>query len=80
MTRPTRYLLRMTVFLIAVAIVIAALFFNLVQAFEQNPGLNGLILAVLLLGIGYIIRQVLLLRPEVEWIETFRGTEPSAAR
>lgn len=77
MTRPTRYLLRITVFLFAVTIVAAALFGNLMAAFEQNPGLNGLILAVLLLGIGYVIRQVLLLRPEVEWIETFRGTEPS---
>ena len=75
MTRPTRYLFRMALFLAIVAIVVAVLFGNLMEAFQQNFGLNGMILAVLALGIVYVIRQVLLLRPEVDWIETFRGTE-----
>ncbi|MCH6588474.1 MAG: flagellar motor protein MotA [Proteobacteria bacterium] len=32
-------------------------------------GLNGLILGVLLLGIIYIFRQVIILRPEINWLE-----------
>ncbi len=30
---------------------------------------NGLILGVLLLGIVYIFRQVIVLRPEIDWLE-----------
>jgi hypothetical protein len=41
-----------------------------------NPAINGLILGVLLLGIVYAFRQVLLLHPEVRWIDTFRRSEP----
>ena len=79
MTRPTRYLVRMAFFLFAVSLVIAPLFGNLVSAFEQNPGLNGLILAVLVLGIGYVIREVWKLRTEVDWIEAFRSAEPGSS-
>ena len=76
MTRPTRFLFRMALFLAIVAIASGALFGELVFAFQQNFGLNGMIVAVLVLGIAYVIRQVLALRPEVAWIENFRGTEP----
>ena len=79
MTRPTRYLVRMAFFLFAVSLVIATLFGNLASAFEQNPGLNGLILAVLVLGIGYVIREVWKLRTEVDWIEAFRSAEPGSS-
>jgi hypothetical protein len=37
-----------------------------------NPAVNGVILGILVAGIAYIIRQVLLLNPEVAWIEDFR--------
>ncbi len=76
MTRPTRYLTRMGIFLVAVGVVAAVLFGGIESAFMANPALNGLIVAVLLLGILYTIRQVFSLRPEVEWIETFRRGEP----
>ncbi|MCG8692890.1 MAG: hypothetical protein MI806_16935 [Minwuiales bacterium] len=76
MTRPTRYLTRMGIFLVAVGVVAAVLFGGIESAFMANPALNGLIIAVLLLGILYTIRQVFSLRPEVEWIETFRRDEP----
>lgn len=76
MTRPTRYLTRMGIFLVAVGVVAAVLFGGIESAFMANPALNGLIIAVLLLGILYTIRQVFSLRPEVEWIETFRREEP----
>ena len=79
MTRPTRYLVRMAFFLLAVGLVIATLFGNLISAFEQNTALNGLILAVLVLGVGYVIREVWKLRTEVDWIEAFRAAEPGSS-
>jgi hypothetical protein len=38
-----------------------------------NPLLNGLILGVLLTGIILNIRQVIMLKPELEWLESFQG-------
>jgi hypothetical protein len=41
-----------------------------------NPGLNGLIIAVLLIGIVYAFRQVLRLYPEINWVNNFRISDP----
>ena len=76
MTRPQRYLGRMIAFVIVVALIAGALAGELKGAFLANPVLNGVILAVLILGIAYILRQVLQLKPEVDWIETYRRNEP----
>jgi hypothetical protein len=76
MTGPQRYLIRMAIFLAIVLAVGGALFVPLARAFAANAALNGLILGVLILGIVLIFRQVLLLQPEVAWIETFRRNEP----
>ena len=75
MTHPTRYLRRMLVFVFVVLILAGLLIGPLYRAFLANPPLNGLILIVLLFGIGYIFRQVTMLRREVDWIETFRRAE-----
>ncbi|HEY8611485.1 MAG TPA: flagellar motor protein MotA, partial [Roseomonas sp.] len=75
MTSPTRYLLRMVLFLVCVAVVAALLFGELRHAFAVNPVLNALILGVLLLGTGWCIRQVMLLKNEVDWLEAFRATQ-----
>ncbi|WP_119168594.1 flagellar motor protein MotA [Algihabitans albus] len=72
MTRPRIYLLRMAVFLGFVAVAAALLFPRLQEAFLANAVLNGMILGVLLLGIGYSIRQVLLLQPEVSYLEQLK--------
>jgi hypothetical protein len=74
MTRPRKYLIRMTVFLVAVTVLCGALFQPLYHAFMTNAPLNGLIIGVLVLGIIYNFRQVLMLYPEVAWIENFRAT------
>ncbi|MDJ0389375.1 MotA/TolQ/ExbB proton channel family protein [Roseomonas sp. E05] len=79
MTRPTQYLLRMLVFLAAVAAIAVVLSGALTRAFAANPVLNSVIFAVLLLGIGWNIRQVLGLRPEVEWLEGFRTARPGGS-
>ena len=72
MTRPTTYFLRMLLFLAVVAAVVVVLFPTLLAAFQANPVLDGLILAVLLLGIVWNLVMVLRLSPEVRWIETLR--------
>jgi hypothetical protein len=70
--RPRRFLVRMGLFLLLVAALAAALGKPLSDAFMGNPAVNGVIVGILLLGIAYIFRQVLLLAPEIEWIEGFR--------
>lgn len=72
MTRPTPYLIRMLVFLVAVAGVTGLLFAELLTAFDANPLLNSLILLVLALGIAWNLRQVLRVFSEVAWLVTFQ--------
>jgi hypothetical protein len=72
MNRSDRFLIRMAVFVVLVAALAAALLRPLSTAFMGNPGINGVILGILLCGIVYIFRQVLLLNPEIAWIEDFR--------
>ncbi len=77
MTSPTTFLWRMLGFLGAVAVLVVLLSGELAHAFGANILLNSVIAAVLLLGIGWNIRQVLALTREVEWLEAFRN--PAAA-
>src|ERR1700693_2733945 len=72
MSRSGRFLVRMAVFLLLVCALAAVLFGPLGTAFMGNPGINGVILGILLCGIVYIFRQVLMLNPETAWIEDFR--------
>jgi hypothetical protein len=72
MTRPTLYLIRMLIFLIAVIAVVILLFDALISAFANNVLLNSLIVLVLLIGIGWNVRQVMRLTPEVTWVEGFQ--------
>ena len=79
MTRPRLFLTRMTLFLVATIAVAAVMSDTLAKTFASNPLLNGLILLVLLLGIGYIFRQVFSLYGELRWIEAFRSSQPKLA-
>ena len=72
MTRPRKYLIRMFVFVIAITGLCGFLFLPLQGAFMANAPLNGLIVGVLVIGIIYNFRQVLMLYPEVAWIEGFQ--------
>src|SRR5262249_7516424 len=82
MNHSRRFLLRMILFLLLVTVLAVALGRPLVTAFMGNPGVNGVILVILLAGIAYILRQVLLLDPEIDWIENFRyhqdGDDPTS--
>ena len=42
------------------------------RSFLNNPGLNGLIIGVLVLGIIYAFRQVMRLYPEIRWVNACR--------
>jgi hypothetical protein len=72
MNRSGRFLVRMAVFVLAVCALAGVLFDPLSTAFMGNPGINGVILGILLCGVIYIFRQVLMLDPEIAWIEDFR--------
>lgn len=72
MSTPKRFLTRMALFLVAVLVAVGLLFPALQVAFMAAPILNGMIIAVLLVGIVYIFRQVLMLGPEAAWIESYR--------
>ena len=72
MTRPRKYLIRMFVFVIAITGLCGFLFLPLQGAFMANAPLNGLIVGVLVIGVIYNFRQVLMLYPEVAWIEEFQ--------
>ena len=80
MTNPRRFLLRMFFFLIAVGLVAFFLYVPLQGAFMANAPLNGLIIGVLVLGIIYNFRQVIMLYPEVSWIEDFRQNKPVSSQ
>ena len=75
MNQSRRFLLRMVLFLVLVAGLATWLGRPLVNAFMGNPAVNGVILGILIAGIIYIFRQVLLLDPELEWIENFRSRQ-----
>ena len=80
LTRPSRYLIRMAVFVAVVGGIAALLSPALVPYFMGNPAVNGVILAILLAGIIYIFRQVMRLNPEVAWIERFRRNQANLSR
>ena len=72
MNGPGRYLFRMLVFLTIVFLVGAGLSPQLKDAFQANGWLNGMIMGVLGFGIIYIFRQVVMLRPEIKWLDHLR--------
>ncbi|HEY4133829.1 MAG TPA: flagellar motor protein MotA [Alphaproteobacteria bacterium] len=72
MSSPQNYLTRMAIFLVFVLAACGALAGVLRAAFLHNPYLNTLILGVAALGIVLIFRQVILLKSEAAWLESWR--------
>lgn len=79
MNRHKRFLNRMVVFVLAVGLLLALLIEPISRAFLANPLLNGVIAAVLVVGVVYAFRQVLMLRPEADWLAAYRRGEPETA-
>lgn len=77
LSSPQVFLWRMIIFLIIVGFIALVLYQQIITAFVSNPGLNGLILAVLIIGILLSLRQVLLLFREVQWVNGFRRSDPN---
>src|SRR5207253_10125306 len=67
LSSPRIFLVRMLVFLILCALIVVVLNRQIWAAFLANPGLNALIIGVLLIGIVLAFRQVIRLFPEVNW-------------
>jgi hypothetical protein len=76
LSSPRIFLVRMLVFLVLVALIAVILYRQILGAFMSNPGLNGLILGVLFIGILLSFRQVIRLFPEVAWVNNFRLADP----
>jgi hypothetical protein len=79
LSSPRIFLVRMVVFLILCALVVVVLYKQIVVAFMANPGLNALIIGVLLIGVALAFRQVIRLFPEVNWVNGFRLADPGLA-
>jgi hypothetical protein len=79
LTTPRIFLVRMTVFLILCSLVVVVLYKQILTAFMANPGLNALILGVMLIGIALAFRQVIRLFREVNWVNGFRLADPGLA-
>src|SRR5437764_8713080 len=79
LSSPRIFLLRMVVFLILCALIAVVLYRQIWGAFLANPGLNALIIGVLIIGIALAFRQVIRLFPEVNWVNGFRLADPGLA-
>src|SRR5215207_1703835 len=79
LSSPRIYLIRMLVFLILCALLVVVLYRQIWEAFRANPGLNALIVGVLLIGIALSFRQVIRLYPEINWVNGFRLADPGLA-
>ena len=79
LSSPRIFLLRMLVFLVLCGLFAVILYKQIWVAFLANPGLNTLILSVLLIGIMLTFRQVWRLFPEVAWVNGFRLADPGLA-
>jgi biopolymer transport protein ExbB/TolQ len=73
---PRIFLFRMLVFLALVGLVVFVLQREVQIAFMANPGLNGVIVAVGLIGVILSFRQVIRLFREARWVNTFRLADP----
>jgi hypothetical protein len=78
MSNPLPYLVRMLLFLAAVAGLAFVLRHDLLRVFLNTPILNGVIVGVLAIGIFFVMRQVISLWPEVRWLRRFQHREQGA--
>src|ERR1700732_1572581 len=79
LSSPRIFLVRMLVFLILCGLIAFVLQRQIFNAFLANPWLNGLIIAVLLIGIILSFHHVIRLFPEVAWVNGYRSADPKLA-
>src|SRR5579859_540307 len=76
LSSPRIFLFRMLVFLTLCSLLVVVLYKQIWLAFLANPGLNALIVLVLLIGIIFAFQQVIRLYPEIGWVNSFRIADP----
>ncbi len=79
LSSPRIFLFRMLGFVALFGGVVFLLHQQIEVAFWANPGLNSLIIFVLLVGIGLAFRQVLRLSPEIAWVNRVRVPDRTTA-
>ncbi|MBM6594981.1 hypothetical protein [Microvirga pudoricolor] len=79
LTPPRIYLIRMAVFLVLAGFIAFILYKQILEAFLANPGLNALILGVMVIGIVLAIRQAWRLYPEIHWVNALHRSEDGIA-
>src|SRR5260370_36519274 len=78
MSNPLPYLVRMLLFLAAVVGLAYLLRHDLLRVFMNTPILNSVIVAVLVIGIFFVMRQGISLWPEGRWLRRFPYREGGA--
>lgn len=73
MRYPTRYIIRMVVFLAIIGTLGGLLYTPLKFAFLGNPVINSIILFSLIVGIVFVFRQTTKLLPEYRWMIAMRA-------
>jgi hypothetical protein len=73
LSSPQVFVLTMLIFLAISGFVAAILYRQVSHAFNANPGLNGLIIGVLAVGVLLAFAQVVRLFREVRWVNSFRA-------
>lgn len=76
LTSPRIFLVGMAAFLIIAGFVVLILWRQIETAFYANPGLNGFIIGVLVLGAFFTFRQVIRLFREIGWVNSLIGAKP----
>ncbi len=79
LTSPRIFLIRMGVFLALAGFVAFILHGQITRAFMANPGLNGLILGVLAVGIVLAVTTVTRLFREIAWVNAWGGPDAGKA-
>ncbi|MBV1700426.1 MAG: flagellar motor protein MotA [Hyphomicrobiales bacterium] len=80
LSSPRIFLVRMLIFLALSGFIALILYQQIEVAFFANPGLNGLIIGVLVIGIVLGIRQVVRLFPEIAWVNALDHGKVGVAR
>ncbi|HLW91543.1 MAG TPA: flagellar motor protein MotA [Roseiarcus sp.] len=76
LSSPRIFLVGMASFLVLAGFVVLALYKQIETAFQANPGLNGLIIGVLVVGAFFTFRQVIRLFREIRWVNSLSGARP----
>ncbi len=79
LSKPQMFVWRMFLFVALASCVGVIIYGPIVEAFQSNPALNGVILGTLGFGVIYTFQQVLRLYPEIRWVNEFRIADPGLA-